>query len=383
VVGEDLETSLEHPPRGTPEWWSRHWRRTAAGGAILVLLIGTHIPRLVLGPEDDGPDKLLHMGAFAIITMLLHVASPGRAWWRTGLLVLGLAIFDEVTQELPGLNRSFDPLDLVADSGGIAVALAWCGALGPPKRGPDWHRESHRRRGAGYRLLLASFANWMHIGVAGVLGAMLLGVLLVLIVRHPAIGPITMTVVGAETGLVAGVVAALEIGRRHASARIDAEQRCLACLVPGVAPGTKCVTCGATGSAASDGGEVGRGVLLPAIGMVVLAAVLLIVASLALGWLRFFLVRPSWILVWYDTLAVADAMAFDAIGLGLVGAVTIWWMRRRTAKRLETAGVRCLRCGHDLRGTPDDDGRGACSECGAAFRRGFAEPSTSGEHAAP
>jgi hypothetical protein len=347
-----------------------------------VLLIGTHIPRLVLGPEDDGPDKLLHMGAFAVITTLLHLAWPWRAWWKTGLIVLGLAILDEVTQEIPGLNRSFDPLDLVADSGGIAVALAWCAALGPPTRGPDWYREAHRRRAAGCRLLLASFGNWLHLGVAAVLGAMLFGVLLVLIVRHPAIGPITMTVVGAETGLIAGVVAALEIGRRHAVARIESEDRCLDCLMPGVATGESCPTCGAIAEAAPAGGaEIRRGILLPALGMVVLAAVVLLVTSVGLGWLRYSLARPWPILVWYDGLYVADAMALDAIALGLIGAATIRWRRGRTARRLETAGSRCLRCGHDLRGTPDADGRGTCSECGTEFVRGFADPSPSGEHA--
>ncbi len=376
----DLDTPT--PPRGTPEWWSRHWRRTAAGGAVLVLLIGTHIPRLVLGPEEDGPDKLLHLAAFATITTLVRIAWPDRSWWRIGLMMLGLAFLDEITQELPGLNRSFDPFDLVADAGGIAVALAWAGALGAPTRGPDWHRASHHRRIAGVRLLLASFSNWLHLGVAGVLGAMLLGVLLVLIVRHPAIGPITMTVVGGETGLIAGVVAALEIGRRRASVSLDADRRCLACLSPGVAPGSECGACGAIRSETPVREAVARaGILLPVIGMVLLSASVLMVGTLALGWLRSSVARPWAILVWYDTLYVADAMAFDAIGLGLIAAASIWWLRRRAARRLESAGMRCDRCGQDLRGTPVEAGRGTCSECGAGFERGFAEPSSSGEHA--
>jgi len=373
---------LPSPPRGTPAWWSRYWRRLAAGGAIFVLLVGTHIPRLAIGPEEDGPDKLMHLAAFATIAMLLRIAAPARAWWKTGLIAVGLAFFDEITQEIPGLHRSFDPIDLVADSGGVAVALAWCGALGPPTRGPAWWREAYRRRIAGYRLLLASFTNWVHLGVAGVLGAMIGGVSLVLIVRHPAIGPITMSVVGAEAGLVAGVVAALELGRRHAAARIESERRCLRCLVPGVEPGEACGTCGETAAADPSGGiEVRRRLLLPAMGVIVLAAGVLMIGSLGLGALRLSMARPWPILVWYDTLYVADAMAFDAIGLGLIGAAAVWWLRRRTARRLDGAGVRCLRCGHDLRGTTDDAGEGRCPECGAAFRRTFAEASSGGEHA--
>ena len=374
------------PPRGTPAWWSLHWRRTAAGCAILVLLIGTHIPRLVLGPDDDGPDKLLHLAAFATITMLLRVSSPARPWWRTGLLALLLAIFDEITQEIPGLNRSFDYMDLVADAGGIALALAWSGALGAPIHGPDWYLESHRRRLAGHRLLLASFANWLHLGVAGVLGAMIGGVLLTLIVRHPAIGPITLTVIGAEAGLVAGVVASLEIGHRHAKARLVTERRCLGCLVSGVDPGSACATCGEIASPVDDFEIRGRGrrsLLIPLMVAVLGSSLVMILAYLWLESLRWRLVRPWPILAWYDRLSVPDAMSLDAIILGLVGAFSVWLTRRLSARAVARSGDWCLGCGHDLRGTADRNGRGRCSECGLEFRRGIADRESNGEHVVP
>ena len=59
--------------RGSPEWWSVHWRRTAAILAILTLLIGTHIPKLVIGQPGDGPDKLLHFFAFGMIPLLKSI----------------------------------------------------------------------------------------------------------------------------------------------------------------------------------------------------------------------------------------------------------------------------------------------------------------------
>jgi hypothetical protein len=316
----------------------------------------------------------------------VRIASPGRPGWAVGLRVLALALFDEITQELPGLNRSFDPIDLVADAGGVALALAWCRVLGPTRRGPSWWHDAHRSRIAGHRLLLASFANWVHIGVAGVLGAMIGGVLLTLLVRHPVIGPITMTVVGAETGLVAGVVAALEIGRRHAARRLADERRCLGCLMPGTTPGVPCGTCGET-----SGGDVGAGsadrrvgrrrLLVPAVVSLVISAGLLALGYLGLQSLRWRMVRPWPWLQWYDRLPVADAMAFDAIILGLVGAATVWWIRQAGARLAEREGIRCLRCGHDLRGTPDDAGEGCCPECGARFLRAFADTGASGEHA--
>ena len=369
------------PPRGTPAWWSLHWRRSAAVGAILVLLIGTHIPRLHLGPEEDGPDKLLHFAAFAIIAALVRVATPGRSVLVAGLFSVALALFDEVSQEIPGLNRSFDPFDLVADFGGIVVALAWCVALGPPRRGPEWWLEAYRRRAAGYRLLLASPGNWMHLGIAGALGAMVGGVLLAIAGRNPVVGPITMTVVGAQTGLVAGVVGALEIGRRHAAERIEDERRCLGCLVAGVTPGARC-QCGVLAPPVDLERSVApRRLLLPTAITLLLAAAVLVAGYLAMQALRFSMVRPWPVFSWYDRLHVADAMALDAIILGLVGAVAVGSRRRFATRCAEAEGVRCLRCGHDLRGTPDEGGEGRCPECGTIFRRGFAEAAPAGEHA--
>jgi hypothetical protein len=38
--------------------------------------------------------------------------------------------------------------------------------------------------------------------------------------------------------------------------------------------------------------------------------------------------------------------------------------------RFYDRAVRCVNCGHDLRGTPtDDEGVGTCGECGTAFVR--------------
>ena len=81
--------------RRSPQWWSAHWRRTAAVLAILVLLIGTHIPRLELGPPDDGPDKLLHFFAFGVVATLLRISSLGRSTLRTAFIAGTLALLDD------------------------------------------------------------------------------------------------------------------------------------------------------------------------------------------------------------------------------------------------------------------------------------------------
>ena len=124
-----------------------------------------------------------------------------------------------------------------------------------------------------------------------------------------------------------------------------------------------------------------RRLLLPTAITLFLAAVVLVAGYLGMQALRFSMVRPWPVFSWYDRLYVADAMALDAIVLGLVGAIAVGSRRRFATRCAEAEGVRCLRCGHDLQGTPDDGGEGRCPECGTVFRRGFAEGAPAGEHA--
>lgn len=383
AAGQDAHSDLDSGTTfsvipGSPEWWSRCWRRAAAIGAITILLIGTHIPKLVIGQPGDGPDKLLHFFAFAMITLLLRISDLGRTTRRTAMIAGLLALFDEITQEIPGLYRSFDLLDLVADAGGIAVALAWCKALGPPRRGSVAHHLESRRRFAAIRLLLASVQNWIHIGIAGALGAMLGGVLLGVFGRNPVIGPVTMVVVGGMSGLIAGVVAVVEAGRRHSIRRIDAERRCLFCLqtLPDSNSGEERIRCecGAVDPGLPvTGGLRPRRVAFRIAGLLIVIAVLAIlgyVILLRLGPAVPFLRRG---LVWYTGLGASTSMAFDAIGLGLVGALLMGRSRRLAAIESESEGQHCLQCGQDLRGVSLDQAQGRCPECGAEFHAVWAD----------
>ena len=358
--------------RGSPEWWSMHWRRTAAILAILTLLIGTHIPKLAIGQPGDGPDKLLHFFAFGMITLLLRISDLGRTTRRTAVIAGLLAVFDEVTQEIPGLYRSFDSMDLVADAGGVAVALAWCKALGPPRRGSPAHHLENRRRFAAIRLLLASAQNWIHIGIAGAFGAMLGGVLLGVFGRNPVIGPVTMIAVGGMTGFTAGVVALVEAGRRHSIRRIDQERRCLGCLqvLPNQDPGDDPIRCEC---GAVDPGLPATGGLRPRRVALRIAGLLIVIAALAiLGYVILLRVGPAVPflrrgLLWYTGLGAPTSMAFDAIGLGLVGALLMGRSRRLGAIQSESEGLHCFQCGQDLRGVSLNRTQGRCPECGAEF----------------
>ena len=354
------------PPRGSPAWWSRHWLRIVAVTAVLVLLAGTHYPKLVIGTPGDGPDKLLHFLAFGIVTALIRLSGIASSALMAAILVGMLAVFDEFTQEIPGLGRSFDPLDLVADAGGILVALAWIAALGPDRRGPDWFRTSQVRRQAALVLLLAKPANWLHLAIATSLGAMIGGVFLGVAGRNPIVGPVTMVVVGASAGGIAGLVACLESGRRFSLARIDESKRCLSCLEPEAVP--RCGACGGGYEAASDRRIPSRRIALVATAWIIASAavllggyLLIMPASSVRNWLGA-AVRH------YDAFGLGFEMMVDATLLGLVGAFVVHRSRRRLSRIADRYGLECLRCGHDLQGTPG--GAGArCPECGEAFER--------------
>ena len=352
------------PPRGTPAWWSRHWLRMVAVISVLVLFAGTHYPKLSIGTPGDGPDKILHFLAFATVTVLLRISGITGGAASTLVLVGGLAILDEVTQEIPGLGRSFDPLDLVADFGGIIVALAWIAALGPDRSGPDWFRTGQDRRIASLVLLLASPVNWLHLAIATSLGAMLGGVFLGVAGRNPIVGPVTMVVVGAAAGGIAGLVACLESGRRHATDRMDREQRCLNCLEPNGCP--RCETCDGGYRGPSDRHIPSRRIAMVATLWTIGSAMLLFGGYLLLmtrssdrSWMGTAVRR-------YDALGLNFEMMVDATLLGLVGAFVVHRSRRRMSRIAARYGIECLRCGHDLQGLPEQP-EPRCPECGEAF----------------
>ncbi|MDE0889885.1 MAG: VanZ family protein [Phycisphaerales bacterium] len=371
-------------PPGSPGWWSLRWRRGMAVMSVLVLLIGTHYPRLVIGAPGDGPDKILHFLAFAAVTVMLRISGIASTNAVAIVVMIGLAIFDEVTQQIPGLGRSFDWLDLVADTCGILVAVAWIAALSPSRNGPDWFKANDRRTLASLRFLLATGTNWLHLGIATALGAMIGGTLLGVAGRNPVVGPVTMVVVGAATGAIAGLIAALEAGRRHASGRIRRERRCLHCLA--VEGGDPCSGCGTPIDT-----TVHREI--PARRSAFIATGWSIVTAAAIASLYFLAVNLASsisglgsALRRYDALGLSFEMMVDATILGFVGAFVVYRSRRRLALIASRLGLECLRCRHDLRGLSTSRGTGRCPECGEEFildpqPGGIAEKPHSEEHA--
>jgi len=88
--------------------------------ASLGLCVGCLVPNRWLPPLPN--DKLLHFGAFALLTVLaLRIAQDGAeaAWWMAGLLVFGWLI--ECLQALVP-DRRFCWRDLGANAAGIGCA---------------------------------------------------------------------------------------------------------------------------------------------------------------------------------------------------------------------------------------------------------------------
>ena len=86
----------------------------------LVMATLPHPPRLPGEPTD----KIQHIAAFVVLTILTVVAYPRAARWR---VLLGLAAFGgaiELVQAIPALHRSSDWRDWLADTGAILFALA-------------------------------------------------------------------------------------------------------------------------------------------------------------------------------------------------------------------------------------------------------------------
>ncbi len=80
----------------------------------------------VLGRLPEGSDKVVHAGAFGVLSALLTVAT-GRPLVGV-LLAVAYGVSDEVHQRfVPG--RYADPLDLVADTVGAVLGASLVGYL--------------------------------------------------------------------------------------------------------------------------------------------------------------------------------------------------------------------------------------------------------------
>ena len=92
------------------------------------LFVATHLPSDLVPSRVDAQDKLIHVAAYLVLTVLCGMAwrldahrSP-VAWLQMALLLLGYAAADEFLQKfVPGRHAEF--LDWLADGIGVAAGV--------------------------------------------------------------------------------------------------------------------------------------------------------------------------------------------------------------------------------------------------------------------
>jgi len=94
------------------------------------LLVATHWPRLQVPGAQAQSDKLAHLAAYFIWTLLAVAAGffgpalSQRNVRYAALLALGYSLADECSQLIPVFGRQFSLLDAAANAGGVAAAYA-------------------------------------------------------------------------------------------------------------------------------------------------------------------------------------------------------------------------------------------------------------------
>lgn len=345
--------------------------------ALALAMAATHWPRLAIGGEGEPVDKLVHAGGFGGLGALLLLAYPRLPAMLGVAAMLALAAIDELTQSIPGLGRSTDLEDWLADAVGIVVAACFVHASRPLGAGAAALIE--RRRAIAARTLLARPTAWLHLATAGALGFAVgapLGVLLDSWFVRKGPQPWQYGLIGGALGLAVGVHALWESGVRQRLRRLAGERPCLSCGSPRPEASGACPDCGAPWSAvdwapiASLSGDAElRACIVPilqSLGVIVAVSAGSIALVTALRLRSDLVLRAD---TWYRMLPPDARILGD---LALVAIVGAWGLRRcrvRLARQVDRCGERCLSCGFDLRATAPGSAVGTCHECGGGFVR--------------
>ena len=108
---------------------ARRWSGWILAIYAVAQFTGTHLPNPPSVIEIEGNDKFLHWGAYFGLAFLLATWRSSKAdVTRRALLLIWcltavLAMFDEITQLIPGVNRDADVSDWIADMLGSACGL--------------------------------------------------------------------------------------------------------------------------------------------------------------------------------------------------------------------------------------------------------------------
>jgi hypothetical protein len=354
----------------------------------LALTTATHWPRLRLSPEIPTSDKVIHMLAFAMLTLLLWRSAWLGPRWLAAIVALAWASIDEVSQGIPALRRTVSWHDLVANICGVISAMALLWAMRRIPNDSEYLRPSEVRA----RLFAFTFDEMFSRSKPWLIGGVVASVTVAIIL---GVRPYLSSPQAVGTfGIIAFIVALHVLYFTYRFVFFREYQRVLADM--------PCMKCGAPGSQArlneSDGVECGvckadrngTGVRPPSrVSYAAIARVSLFPAAIALGGLAVLfgmvLVLPhvyGWMLATpsgrgtmprlgqvLGRLPPSLTTVIDLTVYMLLIAVVIRAWRKRFAAYVDRA-VRCRNCGHDLHGTPiNERGKGHCGECGTPFNR--------------
>ncbi len=102
---------------GRPVLW--RWAFAAAVVAVLVMALLPAPPKLPTDPSD----KVQHLLAFAVLSLLALAAFRQTPWLAIGLGLSAFGGLIELLQLIPPLHRDSDLIDWLVDTGAVAAVL--------------------------------------------------------------------------------------------------------------------------------------------------------------------------------------------------------------------------------------------------------------------
>jgi VanZ family protein len=111
-VAASAQTALRYR-----QWWWTLGFVVAAVTLLLSVLPGDKLP------TQGFNDKINHMIAYVALTVWFCGLTTRSRWWAVIVWLVAFGVFVEIIQSVTPFGRTGDPLDLVANSAGIALGL--------------------------------------------------------------------------------------------------------------------------------------------------------------------------------------------------------------------------------------------------------------------
>ncbi|MBC24245.1 MAG: hypothetical protein CMJ32_10065 [Phycisphaerae bacterium] len=313
------------------------WRLLFVIYAIM-LEVGIHLPRLDFDSGDyPGPDKSMHLMAYSGLALLLWLTRWIRSVELLGVILFAWVVFDELTQAIPGLERSISMMDAVA--GWIGSLLTIMFILASKPVGESLSRSRRSGYEMAFHQALSKGTNWLMLAVSGALGAVVMMPVFILVsgtFSDPNPYQAGMIGIGVGAGLASG--AGLLAAMRHQV--VSSPDDRFSVLMSGTMPVSEFLSL----------------IFVPVIVCLLILAIPIIPFVLMTSYIGVLSAVPR------------DMITnIDLLYLGMISSLCLYWSRQRIAARYDRSHMDCIRCGHDIRHVRLEHGEGRCPECGTSF----------------